>query len=265
MTKILVRRCDGQSAARQGYAVIPKRTGTAPVDQCTVTAVLPGQTFSRTDLRCAWSQRRPRHDRDGRQDPFRRRRVLTELNTRSRVSSICGRGFGVVGYRGCDSQEARANGRIGASTPVSVSCAHNAALMHPITCRLKSIPRWPTPSNVMVSTWACDGTERSPGTMMSSAAVTDSHRTPSGNGAEATRRNSGEPGRSARTISVNGNTPAHGDPPNGDPRVMILSTRPFRRRSAMACAMTTPPKLCPTRCTLSAPVRHKILSTSATS
>jgi hypothetical protein len=36
----------------------------------------------------------------------------------------------------------------------------------------------------MVSTWVCDGIERSPGTMMSSAAVTDSHRTPSGDGAE---------------------------------------------------------------------------------
>jgi len=44
-----------------------------------------------------------------------------------------------------------------------------------------------------------------------------------------------------------------------------VSTRPLRRWSAMACAMTTPPRLCPTRCTLSAPVLHKILSTSATS
>ena len=33
----------------QGYAVILNRTGTAPVDQCTLTAVRPGQTFSRTD------------------------------------------------------------------------------------------------------------------------------------------------------------------------------------------------------------------------
>jgi hypothetical protein len=33
----------------QGYAVILNRTGTAPVEQCTVTAVRPGQTFSRTD------------------------------------------------------------------------------------------------------------------------------------------------------------------------------------------------------------------------
>ena len=33
----------------QGYAVILNRTGTAPVDQCTVTEVRPGQTFSRTD------------------------------------------------------------------------------------------------------------------------------------------------------------------------------------------------------------------------
>ena len=100
--------------------------------------------------------------------------------------------------------------------------------MHSITCRLRSIPRWPTPSNVMVSTWACDGTERSPGTMMSSAAVTDSHRTSSGNGVEATRRNNGEPGRSARTISGNGNTPAQGDPPNGDPRVMTCVNPPVQ-------------------------------------
>ena len=64
--------------------------------------------------------------------------------------------------------------------------------------------------------------------MMSSAAVTDSHRTPSGIGAEATRRNTGEPGRSARTISTNGSTPAQGDPPNGEPRVMTVSTRPLR-------------------------------------
>jgi hypothetical protein len=33
----------------QGYTVILNRTGTAPVTQCTVTAVRPGQTFSRTD------------------------------------------------------------------------------------------------------------------------------------------------------------------------------------------------------------------------
>ena len=33
----------------QGYAVILNRMGSAPVDQCTVTAVRPGQTFSRTD------------------------------------------------------------------------------------------------------------------------------------------------------------------------------------------------------------------------
>ena len=60
-----------------------------------------------------------------------------------------------------------------------------------------------------------------------SDAVTDSHRTPSGIGAETTRRNTGEPGRSARTISTNGSTPAQGDPPNGEPRVMTVSTRPL--------------------------------------
>ena len=33
----------------QGYQVIVNRVGTAPVDQCTISAVRPGQTFSRTD------------------------------------------------------------------------------------------------------------------------------------------------------------------------------------------------------------------------
>jgi hypothetical protein len=33
----------------QGYTVIVNRIGTAPLDQATVTAVRPGQTFSRTD------------------------------------------------------------------------------------------------------------------------------------------------------------------------------------------------------------------------
>ncbi len=100
--------------------------------------------------------------------------------------------------------------------------------------------------------------------MTSSAAVSDSHRTPSGNGVDARRLNNGEPARSSRTISRNGSTPAQGDPPNGEPRVMTVSIRPVSRLSAMACPMTTPPRLCPTRCTLSAPVAAKILSTSAT-
>jgi hypothetical protein len=33
----------------QGYQVIVNRVGTAPLDQCTVNAVRPGQTYSRTD------------------------------------------------------------------------------------------------------------------------------------------------------------------------------------------------------------------------
>ena len=33
----------------QGYAVILNRTAAGPMGQCTVTAVRPGQTFSRTD------------------------------------------------------------------------------------------------------------------------------------------------------------------------------------------------------------------------
>jgi hypothetical protein len=33
----------------QGYTVIVNRLGTAPLDQATVVAVRPGQTFSRTD------------------------------------------------------------------------------------------------------------------------------------------------------------------------------------------------------------------------
>ena len=33
----------------QGYTVIVNRIGTAPLDQATVVAVRPGQTYSRTD------------------------------------------------------------------------------------------------------------------------------------------------------------------------------------------------------------------------
>jgi len=33
----------------QGYQVIVNRVGTAPLDRCTISAVRPGQTFSRTD------------------------------------------------------------------------------------------------------------------------------------------------------------------------------------------------------------------------
>ena len=33
----------------QGYQVIVNRVGTAPFDRCTISAVRPGQTFSRTD------------------------------------------------------------------------------------------------------------------------------------------------------------------------------------------------------------------------
>ena len=53
--------------------------------------------------------------------------------------------------------------------------------------------------------------------MMSSVAVNASHRTPSGIGAEASRRSSGEPSRSSRMIGPNGSRCAHGEPPKGDP------------------------------------------------
>jgi hypothetical protein len=33
----------------QGFEVIVNRTGTAALEQCTITAVRPGQTFSRSD------------------------------------------------------------------------------------------------------------------------------------------------------------------------------------------------------------------------
>jgi hypothetical protein len=174
-------------------------------------------------------------------------------------SRIRPRRFGAV----ADCQEALANRRIAGSVPVVVPSAHNAAVTHPITRRFRSIPRWPTPLTVMVSTWAGDGTDRSPGTMMSSAAVTDSHRTPSGNGVEASRRNSGDPGRSARTISTTGSTPAQGDPPNGEPSVITVSTRPISRGFEIASAIMTPPRLCQTRCTLSARCRANASSTSA--
>jgi hypothetical protein len=35
----------------QGYTVVVNRTGSAPLDQATVVAVRPGQTFSQTDHR----------------------------------------------------------------------------------------------------------------------------------------------------------------------------------------------------------------------
>jgi hypothetical protein len=35
----------------QGYIVVVNRTGSAPLDQATVVAVRPGQTFSQTDHR----------------------------------------------------------------------------------------------------------------------------------------------------------------------------------------------------------------------
>ena len=107
---------------------------------------------------------------------------------------------------------------------------------------------------VTVSTAAWAGTARTPGTTMSSVALIASHRTPSGTGAEPSRRKSGEPSRSARTIAPNGTRCAHGEPPNGAPRVTIVSTFPASRPPAMACAMTTPPRLWPIKCTLSAPV-----------
>ena len=44
----------------QGYAVILNRTGTAPVDQCNVTEVRPGQTFSRTDSGAPGARDEPR-------------------------------------------------------------------------------------------------------------------------------------------------------------------------------------------------------------
>jgi hypothetical protein len=33
----------------QGYQVVMNRIGSAPLDRCTISAVRPGQTFSRTD------------------------------------------------------------------------------------------------------------------------------------------------------------------------------------------------------------------------
>ena len=94
-------------------------------------------------------------------------------------------------------------------------CAGNAATTRPTTCRLRSIPRWPTPPTVMVSTAAWAGTDRRPGTIRSSVAVNASHRTPSGTGAVASRRNNGEPSRRARAIAPTGSRFAQGDPQMG--------------------------------------------------
>ena len=51
-----------------------------------------------------------------------------------------------------DCQEALCNRRIDESAAAADSDADNAAVMQPITWRLSSIPRWPTPLTVMVST-----------------------------------------------------------------------------------------------------------------
>jgi hypothetical protein len=64
---------------------------------------------------------------------------------------------------------------------------------------------------------------------MSSVAVNASHRTPSGSGAEASRRNRGDPSRSARITAPIGSRFAHGDPANGAARVTTVSTSPVRR------------------------------------
>ena len=111
--------------------------------------------------------------------------------------------------------------------------------MWPTTCRLRSIPLWPTPPTSTVSTSGWGGTDRKPGTIMSAVAVNASHRTPSGNGAAASRRNSGEPSRSAGTIAPNGSSAAHGEPPKGAPRVTTVSTSPVRRPLAMACLVSS--------------------------
>ena len=119
------------------------------------------------------------------------------------------------------------------------SHAGKASTISRTTFGLRSIPLCPTPPTVSASTSALIGTDRRPGTTTSNLAVKASHRTPSGNGPEASRRNSGEPSRSARAISPNGSRLAHGEPPNGDPRVTTVSTCPLRRPSAMAWAMMT--------------------------
>ena len=147
-----------------------------------------------------------------------------------------------------DYRAAVSNCCIWGSSALGDPCAGNAATMQSTTRRLISMPRWPMPSTVMVSTSAWAGTDRGRGTMMSSPAVTANHRTPTGTGAEARRRNKGEPGRRARSRSPNGSRSAQGDPPNGEPKVMTVSTSPTRPPLAMASAMTTPPRLCPTRC-----------------
>ena len=59
----------------QGFQVIVSRVDSAAVDQCTLNAVRPGQTFSRTDSGVPGAQRRPCHHGD-QQDRLRRRHLL---------------------------------------------------------------------------------------------------------------------------------------------------------------------------------------------
>ena len=59
-----------------GYTVFVNKVGAAPVDQCTVAAVRPGQTYMPVGFRNARSPRRHPHHRDG-QDGLRRHRLLS--------------------------------------------------------------------------------------------------------------------------------------------------------------------------------------------
>ena len=83
-----------------------------------------------------------------------------------------------------------------AGTASTVLRAARASMMWSTTRRLTSIPRWPTPSTFMVSTWELVW-HRSQARHddVECGRVNASHRTSSGAGAQASRCNRGEPSR----------------------------------------------------------------------
>jgi hypothetical protein len=99
---------------------------------------------------------------------------------------------------------------------------------------LSSTPRWPTPLTVTATTAAWAGTERTGG-----RPCRISRRLPAT--ARLPALACGRVGArvvnfwSARTIAPNGVRCAHGEPPNGAPRVTMVSL-PARRPLAMAYA-----------------------------
>jgi aryl-alcohol dehydrogenase-like predicted oxidoreductase len=126
--------------------------------------------------------------------------------------------------------------------------------MRSITSGFSGMPAWPASVITTCSTGLLAGTARSPGTTTSRVDEKASHRIAGAAGTPASRRRSGEPTRSCWPIGPRGSRSAHGEPPKGELMVTTPSTRPASRSSVSAWAMTRPPRLCPTRCTVRAPL-----------